>query len=894
MINTLNKFSPLRLCLICIIASVFIAELIVSVMGLLLKGEITGDYLLTGLVTALFTGSLIVGLLIYLQKEQSLSKINLAQSEQKYRALFESSRDAITTVGEHGLFTHANPAAIAMFGCRNEREFLSLSPITASPAFQPDGQGSAARMQDIMARTLEQGSQFFEWQYRRMDGSTFYAEVLTMCAEIDKQTLLQAVVRDISARKQIEQALQEKEQLLTESQRIARIGSWAVELETGLISCSETTYQLLGIDKATFGDTVQAFIDLVHPKDRGLMGQWMRGCVDGNRPEPIDFRVMLPDGSVRYLCGSGGLQYDAMNKPMRMIGITQDISERKQAEENLLLSALVFENCSEGLAITDSQANILTINPAFTRLTGYTAEEVTGKKPSILSSGKQDSVFYQALWRDLNATGHWEGEIWNRHKNGELYAEWLSINTAFNPDGSVQHRVGLFSDITQRKQSEALIWRQANFDPLTTLANRSMFHDRLRLAIHQAKRTGLPVAVMFIDLDHFKQVNDTLGHHRGDDLLKEVAQRLSHCVRAVDLVARLGGDEFAVLISELDDLTTSERCATAILQCLTEPYTLGKEQAYVSASLGIAFYPKDATEISQLLKNADHAMYAAKAGGRNGYCYFAQSMQEAAQSRLQVTTDMRQALSGQQFIVYYQPIISLSHPGIFNAEALIRWQHPTRGFISPDDFIAIAEESGLIVDIGHWVLRTACAQVMAWRAEGRIVSRIAVNISTRQFYAKNFQEMVLDVLQQTGLPAEDLELEITEGMLIHDMEHVLPIMRGLRNAGVRFSEDDFGTGYSSLSYLKSLPVNTVKIDKSFVRDIGVDSSDTALITAIITMAHALNLTVVAEGVETKQQHAFLVQQGCDYFQGYLFAKPMPAEAFSAYLRQTVAKRLWLC
>jgi len=588
--------------------------------------------------------------------------------------------------------------------------------------------------------------------------------------------------------------------------------------------------------------------------------------------------------------GRSGWSY-SVQAPLRrddgqIVGVIEtvsDITELKRAEEAVQLAALVFENSSEGMIVTDSNGTIISVNPAFTALTGYKSSEVIGKNPSILRSGRQDRAFYQAMWHSLTTTGHWEGEIWNRHKNGEIYAEWLAINTIRNADGSAHRRVALFLDITERKLSEELIWRQANFCSLTGLPNRRMFRDRLDQAIKKSDRASAPMALMFIDLDRFKEVNDSLGHEIGDVLLKEAAQRLVGCVRETDTVARLGGDEFTIIIDELHDPDNIERVLQGILTKMSAPFTFGTDIAYVTASIGITVYPDDGGNSDDLLKNADQAMYSAKNYGRNCYRYFNTFLKDTAQSRMKLVTDLHGALADGQFRVYYQPIIDMETGEVEKAEALVRWQHPKRGLIMPCDFIPLAEESGIVVELGAWVLRTACAQNMLWRSQGLAPLRITVNVSARQFQGENFPKLVREVLEETGLPPEALELEITEGMLMTNMEHSIAILEDLRAIGVQISEDDFGTGYSSLSYLKQFPIHTLKIDQSFVRDLATDPNDAALVSAIIAMARSLHLSIIAEGVETEEQLSMLRAEGCTQCQGFLFAKAMPEPEFADYL-----------
>jgi diguanylate cyclase (GGDEF)-like protein/PAS domain S-box-containing protein len=561
-------------------------------------------------------------------------------------------------------------------------------------------------------------------------------------------------------------------------------------------------------------------------------------------------------------------------------------TRRKAADESLRLAASVYDTSSEGILITDAENQIIAVNPAFTSITGYLDSDVIGKKPNIFKSGRHDDAFYEAMWHELNTSGYWQGEIWDRRKNGDIYPKWLTINTVFNDDGSVQRRVAMFTDISQRREAEQLIWRQANFDVLTGLPNRQMFLDRLSQEIKKAHRTALPMTLMFIDLDRFKEVNDTLGHDMGDILLREAANRLSSCVRETDTVARLGGDEFTVIIGELDDINAIERVGQDILHILAEPFQLGNDVSYISASIGITQYPDDATDVESLLKNADQAMYAAKQHGRNRYHYFTPVLQEAAQSRMHMTNELRYALSENQFKLFYQPILELATNAIHKAEALIRWEHPKRGLISPAEFIPIAEDTGLIVDIGEWVFREAAGQALIWRDSLHPDFQISINKSPVQFNNEKLRYVPwTEQLQQLGLPGESIVVEITEGMLMDASAAVNHKLLGFRDVGIQVALDDFGTGYSSLSYLKKFDIDYIKIDISFVRNLAPDNDDFALCKAIIMMAHTLGIKVIAEGIETTQQRDLLLLAGCDYGQGYLFSRPVSPLDFEKLLSQ---------
>ncbi|MGV8990057.1 MAG: bifunctional diguanylate cyclase/phosphodiesterase [Thiobacillus sp.] len=570
--------------------------------------------------------------------------------------------------------------------------------------------------------------------------------------------------------------------------------------------------------------------------------------------------------------------------------LNHELNARKQAEESLRLAAMVYENSSEGMLVTDADNRIVAVNPAFTRITGYELNDVLGKNPRIFSSGRHGPDFYPTMWNELDRTGTWQGEIWDRRKNGEIHAKYLTINTILNTDGSVYRRVALFLDVTEKKQSEEVIWHQANFDALTQRPNRSMFHDRLDQEIHKAQRSHLELALLFIDLDLFKEVNDTLGHHIGDLLLVEAAQRITTCVREVDMVARLGGDEFTVILPELHEHISVERVAANILQKLAEPYHLGDEVIHVTGSIGITLYPRDATNAEGLLKNADQAMYVAKSLGRNRFSYFTPDLQEAAHTRLRLITDLREAIALHEFSVHYQPIVDLVTGEVYKAEALIRWQHPKRGLVSPAEFIPLAEETGLITPIGDWVFREAARQAKRLRTLHHPAFQVSVNKSPKQFRESDASVTAwFDYLHELGLPGDGITIEITEGLLLNAVTDVTDKLALYRKAGIQIAIDDFGTGYSALSYLKRFHIDYLKIDQSFIRDIETDPNDLALSQAIIVMAHALGLKVIAEGVETAAQLKLLTDAGCDYAQGFFFSKALPADQFEALLRANSAQ-----
>ena len=561
-----------------------------------------------------------------------------------------------------------------------------------------------------------------------------------------------------------------------------------------------------------------------------------------------------------------------------------DTTHERRAEEAMRIAAIAFET-QEAMVVTDARNRILQVNRAFTEVTGYTAEEAVGQTPALLKSGYHDASFYQELWETLQANGHWHGEIWNRRKNGEIYPEWLTISCVRNDKGEVTQYVAAFLDITQRKEAEEQIQFLAFYDPLTHLPNRRLLAERLDKALIAGRRRREFAAVLFIDLDNFKTLNDTMGHDVGDQLLRQVALRLRDAVRSSDTVARLGGDEFVILLEDLSEnlheaIAQIEHVGRNILESLGQPYLFGSLAHHCTASVGAIPFRNNGETVEHLLKSADMAMYKAKEAGKNSLCFFDPAMQTEVEERAGIERELRTALQEQQFVLHYQPQVD-GNGRVFGAEALLRWRHPSRGNVAPGDFIGIAEDSRLILPIGQWVLDEACRQLAAWSRQPATADLIlAINVSALQFRDPGFVDSVALALQQTGAPASRLKLEITESLLLDDMELSIERMRRLKDEiGVGLALDDFGTGYSSLSYLKQLPLDQIKIDRSFVQDIGTNPNDAAIAETVIALGRSFELKVVAEGVETDEQRAALVSRRCDAFQGYLFGKPVPIEEF---------------
>ncbi len=550
--------------------------------------------------------------------------------------------------------------------------------------------------------------------------------------------------------------------------------------------------------------------------------------------------------------------------------------------EKLLVGDVIYNNASEGIVITDPSGKIQSVNPSFTHITGYLESEVIGNNPSILKSDRHDHQFYNKMWLSLRSMGTWQGEIWNRRKNGEIYPEWLVINSVYNEEGKITHHIGIFTDISQYVNKTLDMRAQPHYDSLTGLPNRLLLQDRLSFMINHARRNNQHMALLLLDLNRFKLINDTLGYQIGDILLQTIAERLKKCVRDVDAVFRLGDDEFAIILEEIAQQQDAAKVATRILAFCAKPLQLGEHEIYVTTSIGISIFPTDGEEQETILKNAEAAMHRAKEMGINNYQHYMPAMNARAFEQLTLEHKLRKALKRNELVTFYQPQLDLSTGKISGMEALVRWKHPELGMISPAQFIPIAEETGLILPIGEWVLRTALKQAKEWHNAYKPLV-VSVNLSARQFQQQDLVSIVDDALREAGLPSELLELEITESLGMKNPEQTLITLGELKAMGVRIAIDDFGTGYSSLSYLKKFPIDTLKVDRSFVTDMPGDANDSAIVAAIIALAHSLKLTVIAEGVENGAQAEYLLELGCEKVQGYLYSPPVDAAAFARIL-----------
>jgi len=594
-----------------------------------------------------------------------------------------------------------------------------------------------------------------------------------------------------------------------------------------------------------------------------------------------------PKGAMRFLHTRKMVLLDNTGKPTHLLAISLDITETLKAAEQLRIAAVAFES-HEPMMITDARQTVLRINSAFTACTGYTEQDILGHTPHLLQSGRHDAAFHAAMWDSINRHGTWQGECWDRRKNGEVYPTWTIISAIRDQQGIVRHYVCTQSDISRRKQAEEEIRQLAFYDPLTKLPNRRLLVDRLRHAIHKSGRSKLIGALMFIDLDNFKMLNDTLGHDQGDVLLREVAQRLPGCLRSIDTVARLGGDEFVIMLEglstqEAEASRKAQDIAEHILVELNRPYTLADRQYLCTSSIGVTLISDHRLTTDEVLRHADLAMYQAKSAGRNTFRFFEPQMQQAANARAEMEHDLQQALAEGQFELYYQAQVDAIGQ-LLGAEALLRWHHPRKGLVLPDQFIELAESGDLILRLGQWVLKRACAQLATWA--GDPLTRhltLSINVSPQQFKQASFVFQVNDAVRAAGVKPQKLKLELTESLMLADFSSIAEKMTTLSAAGVGLALDDFGTGYSSLSCLKRLPLDQLKIDRSFCRDLLTDPNDAAIARVIIVLGHTLGLTVIAEGVETAEQHAFLVANQCNAFQGFLYGRPLCEREFRALI-----------
>ncbi len=802
----------------------------------------------------------------------------LRTNEERLRTLINATPDIICFKDGAGRWLEANEAELELFGLENTdyrgKNDTELADYVA-PFYGEAFRTGLLRDEDVWrSGTAIRG----EHVVPTPAGETFVYDIIKVPLFDDTGARKAMVVlgRDITAKRRAEQALIRSAQEWSYVMNLMEDAIVMLDLDGCVMRSNSAFFHMTGLSpEQVMGHDIATVLTPLPPRLRQTESHdqfFIMEADDAGNPSgrPVEIMVKVIHDEAGAMTG-------------RLVGF-HDLSRSRQTEEQLRLAASVFEGSQEGITIMGPDHRIIDVNQAFSEITGYSVVEVLNKELcDLLASEQFDVPTHDLLWQQVNSDGSWQGEVWYRRRDGEVFPAWQSLSAVKNKQGQVTRYIGEFTDISEKKASEARIHRLAHYDLLTDLPNRVLLHDRLRNALDRMRRANGALAVLFVDLDRFKNVNDSLGHPVGDQLLQKVAHRFSSAVREQDTVARLGGDEFLIILEEVGSSQHAGRIAHKILETLHEPVAIEGREIFIGASIGISLFPSDGDDPETLIKNADTAMYRAKEQGRNNYQFYTAELTMLSMERFELESALRRALERDELILHYQPLIAADGERFVGAEALVRWRHPEKGLIPPDKFIPLAEETGLIESIGRWVLATACRQAQQWRENG-LSLRMAVNLSGQQIIHGDVVSTVREVLKETGLDPHSLELEITEGFVLSHAETGVRTLALLKSLGIGLAIDDFGTGYSSLSYLKRLPVDRLKIDKSFVQGVPVDRDDASIVTTIIAMARSLNLKVIAEGVEDAAQRDFLQQQGCDEYQGFFFSRPLPVDEFEQLLR----------
>ncbi len=801
--------------------------------------------------------------------EMEKNKKSSSRKSEHFQFLFESASDCLLILDLHGTIIDINESGSFRLGYTKDE-------MIGQPISKFDSPDFASHVKERIAEVIQKGSGRFESAHIHKDGTVIPVEVNTRLIELDGKKLLFSIIRDVTKRKKYEDDLKAREEKYRAVIETSADGFWMADATGKLLEVNDVYVKQSGYSRE----------ELLTMKISDLEAK--------ENPEDTKAHIdkLLTEGHDRF--ESLHRRKDGSIWPVEIVtnfwpiedGIffvfIIDITERKKSLEQLHLMALVFQHAVEAMLITDKNNRIININESFAKLTGYTLDDVQNKNPKILASGRENKDFYKQMWRSILEEGSWQGEVYDRRKDGSIYPKYLSINTVRNSENEIAFFIGSFMDITERKLAENKIRKLAYSDTLTGLHNRLSLISQFEQELSIAKRSYSVLAMLFIDLDRFKVINDTLGHQAGDLLLIEVSERIRTAISAHDVVARLGGDEFVVILNQLTSIEDAASVAMTIIERISDPYELEGHRLITSASIGISGYPNDGKDATSLMQNADTAMYQAKNEGGKNFKFFNHEMNQKALERLNVENGLYRALEKEEFEIYYQPQISRDG-NIEGVEALIRWNHPTDGLIPPDRFIPVAEETGIILPVGRWIVENACRALRRWMDSGHSISRIAVNLSIHEFLQDGFDEFLIEILQKTGISPHNLELELTESMAMTNPEKFTKVMHSIKETGIRLSIDDFGTGYSSLAYLGRFPIDTIKLDRSFIEQMQTSKTVLAIIVSTIELAGKLGMDIIAEGVQTGAQSVKLFEYGCKLQQGFYFSKPIPENELIQYL-----------
>ncbi|MDD4506786.1 MAG: EAL domain-containing protein [Sulfurospirillaceae bacterium] len=804
-------------------------------------------------------------------------------------ALFEHSPEAMFIMHDNH-FIDCNTAATQLFDYDNKSFLLNRSPSELSPKVQLDGQLSCDKERNIIEAVLGGETKRFEWVFLHSQGNEFMVEVALSQTVLDGKIFLLVLLRDITEKKRAEKELFETNQELIKRKTLLKqifdtssVAIFLVDRQGYIVHANQRMADMFGWSIEEL--ITMEYVALIHPNEREIGRQKMLAllCSEVHSVD-LERAYWRADETIFWGHLTGKRFYGINGEELGLVGVIADITEKKRIEEKLKLIANVFTHAREGIAITDDQGVIIDVNDTFSLITGYSKEEALGQTPRLMKSGRYSAKYYAKMWQTLAEKGQWSGEIWNRRKNGEVYAQMQTISAVHDAHGRIQHYVSLFTDITTMKQHQQQLEHIAHYDALTNLPNRVLLADRLKQAMAHALRQGKQLAVVYLDLDGFKVVNDTYGHNVGDELLIILAKYMREALREGDTMARLGGDEFVAVLVDLEENKDCKPLIERLLQAASRSVKVGEISLQVSASIGVTFYPQDGMDADQLMRQADQAMYLAKQTGKNNYSLFDIVQDGALKAQRESLEDIVRAIEQKEFILYYQPKVNMKTGEVIGTEALIRWQHPKHGLLQPSAFLPILENHPMSIPLGEWVIETALIQIAQWHELGLSIP-ISVNVGGYQLQQSNFVERLEKLLMtHSDVDPCNLELEILETSALEDISQVSDVIHRCHNLGVHFALDDFGTGYSSLTYLKHLPAELLKIDQSFVRDMLSDPDDLAIIEGILGLAKAFRRNVIAEGVETIEHGELLLALGCEWAQGYGIARPMPSYEFPKWIQ----------